>query len=135
MNSSEGTQQAPGAVSLPASLPGIEIADTLRRIGNKPALLFELLCELATDQANTPEQIRQLLAQGDRVEATRRAHSVKGNAMNLGCTALATAAQALESALKSGAADVDDELAAAAAAFAVVQASVATLRARLGRAE
>lgn len=117
--------------ALPESLPGIQIADALRRIGNRPALLFELLCELEQEQAGTFDQIGALLAEGRRQDATQRAHSIKGVALNLGCNTLADAAQALEAALKSDDADVAGRLAAASAAFAEVCSSVGVLRAQL----
>ena len=132
MNNSNKTRLVNVAIGLPASLPGIDIADTLRRIGNKPALLFELLCELVQEHVGTPERIQALLLQGDVAEATRLAHSVKGIAMNLGCNTLAAAAKDLETTLVSGSSDLERQLSATAAALAEVQDSVAILRAQHG---
>ncbi|MGH8517826.1 MAG: response regulator, partial [Panacagrimonas sp.] len=67
---------APAA--LPDRLPGIEIAAALSRIGPRPALLVELLIELAQTHAETAQIIRAHLDDGRVVEATRAAHTLKG---------------------------------------------------------
>jgi two-component system sensor histidine kinase/response regulator len=85
---------------LPAALPGIDIADGLRRVGNNEALYRRLLQGLARDFAGAADDIRRLNAAGSAADATRVAHSLKGIAGNLGARELFAAAAAAEQALR-----------------------------------
>ncbi len=94
--------------ALPDSLPGIDIAGALQRVGGREALLLELLHGLVADQAGTPARLRTLCAGGDTKEAIRAAHTLKGVASNVGCMEVAEAALAVEHALKEGEPVTDD---------------------------
>jgi PAS domain S-box-containing protein len=118
---------APAVATLPERVPGIEIAATLARIGPRPALLVELLQELAHTQAGAAQAIREHLAAGRLAEATRAAHTLKGTAASLGCADLSAAALALEQWLKQGGADAPGLCDALDQAIATVCASVAQL--------
>ncbi|PKO38239.1 MAG: hypothetical protein CVU33_09460 [Betaproteobacteria bacterium HGW-Betaproteobacteria-6] len=90
-----------GVGGLP-DLPGIDTADGLRRMLNKPALYEKILRDFHARLIDTPQVIRTLLAGGDFVSAERQAHSTKGLAGTIGALDLQNAAMALEKALHSG---------------------------------
>ncbi|MGH8458378.1 MAG: response regulator, partial [Nevskiales bacterium] len=113
---------------LPDSLPGIDCKGSLRRLGGREALLRELLQELVIEQAHASKKIDEAWQRGDKTEAVRLAHSLKGVAANLGCTRLAETAGELEQSCKQGRAEnLPAQLAAVQAAFEEVQASVTGL--------
>jgi two-component system sensor histidine kinase/response regulator len=116
--------------SLPDSLPGIRIAEALRRIGNRPALLVELLQELVRDQAGALDVIREHVRQGRWQDAARHAHTIKGLAANLGCEVLCAAARDLEEQLRQERSEEWESAGAAVvAAMQTVRGSVERLRA------
>lgn len=108
-----------GADTTPASEPGGDLADTpelqvgaaLRRLSGKTALYRQLLDKFATQYADAADQLRRLLAEDDRGQAIRLAHSLSGASGHLGAAAMQEAAMALEQSLKAGR-DGQDELAA-----------------------
>ncbi len=90
---------APTDAALPA-LPGIEVADGLRRmLGHRDAYL-NLLHKFADYHRHDAAQCRLALAQGDRPTALRLAHTLKGLAGHIGAITLQEAARQLEAALK-----------------------------------
>jgi len=80
-------------------LPGIDKADGLRRMMNKPALYEKILRDFHDRLIDAPQVIRAMLASGDFSSAERNAHSIKGLAGTIGALALQDAAKALEHAL------------------------------------
>jgi HPt (histidine-containing phosphotransfer) domain-containing protein len=96
---------APGAdavTELPATLPGIDMADGLRRVGGNARLYRDLLARLGTDFSDAAARIDALLARGQREEAMRIAHSLKGVAGNVGARELSAAAGVVEAACARG---------------------------------
>ncbi|MCK6390346.1 MAG: hydrogenase maturation protease [Azonexus sp.] len=97
--------QAPVAtqpVSNFPSLPGVDVARGLSLLRNQPAFYQRMLCKFRDTQVATFErEIRDLLATGQREDATRLAHSLKGVARNLAVTKVGDLAAALESQLKA----------------------------------
>jgi HPt (histidine-containing phosphotransfer) domain-containing protein len=83
-------------------LPGINKADGLRRLMNKPALYEKILRDVHTRTSNVPELIRIALADGDFGTAERQAHSTKGLAGTIGAIDLQMAAAKLEATLHGG---------------------------------
>jgi PAS domain S-box-containing protein len=81
------------------ALPGIDTADGLFRCNNNRALYRKLLRSFARDFADAGERIAAHLAAGEREDARRLAHSVKGVGANIGALDLSRAAAALETAL------------------------------------
>jgi len=65
-------------------------------------LYIKLLRQYAAEFETAPARIRELLAAGQRDEAYRIAHTVKGTAGNLGAKAVQALAGELESAISSG---------------------------------
>jgi len=85
----------------------IDFAGALKRLGDREPLLLELLADFAVEQAGSVDEIRARLHCGDKQEAIRLAHSLKGNAANLGVVQVFECAKALEAALKNGGAAGD----------------------------
>ena len=123
-----GSVAVPAAfASLPERLPGIDLADGLRRMGGHRLMLLTLLHDFARDEGANLQRLRLLATQGDTDGASRIAHALKGLAANLGCTRVTTAAQALESQARSGGALPVQALDELETAYAEVCASVARL--------
>lgn len=80
-------------------LPGIDKADGLRRMMNKPELYEKILRDVYARTIDVPKAIRAALDQGDFTTAERQAHTTKGLAGTIGAVDLQSAAAALEKAL------------------------------------
>jgi CheY-like chemotaxis protein len=83
-------------------LPGIDKADGLRRMMNKPALYEKVLRDFHARFMAEPEAIRDAMQAGDYATAERRAHSTKGLAGTIGAQGLQNASKELELALRQG---------------------------------
>lgn len=97
----------PAAASAQEALPqvlGLDTTDGLARVGGNLALYVKLLRRFLQQQADAPEQIRAALERGERLDAQRFAHTVKGLSGSLGIRTLQQPAAALEKAIASGAA-------------------------------
>lgn len=82
-------------------LPGVETASALRRLGQDRELYLDSLRAFADVHQDTPERLRRL-GLGPDAEALRLlAHTLKGEAGNLGITAVRTAAGQLDAALRA----------------------------------
>jgi HPt (histidine-containing phosphotransfer) domain-containing protein len=94
---------APRATDNPLPpIAGVDMAAGLRRVGGNRDLYRKLLCKLATDYADTAVRLSMELREERREDATRRVHSLKGIAGNLGVVSVQSAATALEEALHHG---------------------------------
>ncbi|MDF9393069.1 MULTISPECIES: Hpt domain-containing protein [Methylococcus] len=84
-------------------LPGIEMAAALMRLGQDRDLYLDGLRAFADVHQDTPERLRRLCRDpGAEAEALRiLAHTLKGEAGNLGITAVQTAASQLDTALRA----------------------------------
>jgi len=83
-------------------LPGIDKADGLKRMMNKPALYEKVLRDFHARFIDEPKIIRAAIAAGDLATAERRAHSTKGLAGTIGALQLQGAAKELEILLRQG---------------------------------
>jgi len=83
-------------------LPGIDKADGLRRIMNKPALYEKILRDFHARLINAPRIIDDALTSGDLASAGQLVHSAKGLAGTIGALALHEATKELELALRNG---------------------------------
>lgn len=131
---------APGlapAASVPAAEPalalealtrieGLDAAAGLRRVLGKPAAYESLLRKFVAGQAAAAHNTSALLAAGQRQDALRAMHTLKGTAGTIGAGHLAHLAEAVEQAI---AANADAE--ALAALLAPVEAACQTLVAAL----
>jgi signal transduction histidine kinase/DNA-binding response OmpR family regulator/HPt (histidine-containing phosphotransfer) domain-containing protein len=90
------------ADSLPAQLPGFDLESALKRLGGNHDLLIKLLLRFATDYSSVHTQVDELLRKNQGGKAVELLHRINGVAASLGASALAEAAQHLESEIKSG---------------------------------
>jgi CheY-like chemotaxis protein len=95
-----GTEAAP--TDLPIQLPGVNVAAGLALAGNRTSLYQQLLRDFAQDHADSVTRLRAAVRAGDRPEAARIAHNLKGTAANLGARTLERSLQAFERAQREG---------------------------------
>ena len=91
--------------NLPSTLPGIDVAEGINRLGGNIKLFLKLYSDFAKDYSGAVNKIKQLISNEQKEEAKRLTHSIKGVAGNLGATQLQSIGQKLE----SGIADWDKE--------------------------
>jgi two-component system sensor histidine kinase/response regulator len=91
--------------TLPASLPGIDVATGLGYVAGELSVYSSLLLRFRKDYAHADRHIEGLLARGDSKGAERFAHSLKGLAGQIGARQLQSSAAELHAAIKSGAGD------------------------------
>jgi|GEM_PF-33113 len=84
---------------LAALLPGVDLPVALKRLSGKRDLLLKLLRNFGASWNDVMDTLRAS-ARDDRVAARHTAHTLKGIAANLAITDVASAASALELALK-----------------------------------
>jgi hypothetical protein len=111
---SAGREAAPPA-PVPAGtipdIPGVDVADGLRRMLNRQALYEKVLRDFHARFVGEAGRIRQSLAAGDTEAATRQAHSLKGTGGMVGAKGVAEQAALLEQAIKTGSPEVNARLA------------------------
>ncbi len=83
-------------------LDGIDTRAGLANHMNREAFYLRILRIFQRDFGDAGKRLRELLAQGELVEARRLAHSVKSGAAGIGAALLAGHARALEQALAQG---------------------------------
>jgi HPt (histidine-containing phosphotransfer) domain-containing protein len=89
-------------------LPGIDKAEGLRRMMNKPRLYEKVLRDFYVRFRNEAQTLRASIDSGDLVTAERQAHSAKGLAGTIGATDLQNIARMLETALRDGDPSLED---------------------------
>ncbi len=95
---------SPGPAGFP-DIPGIDRRRAARLLDQDGAFFLRLAHRFAADFADATQQTQQALARGEVIAATRRLHTLRGLAGNLGALELAQSAQALETALADPHAD------------------------------
>jgi two-component system sensor histidine kinase/response regulator len=88
-------------VTLP-DLPGINVAESVRRMGGSATLYRTLLEKFRVNERDVIARIREALAADDRSTAERLAHTLRGIAGTLGDKTLQESARLLESSIKKG---------------------------------
>ncbi len=101
------------AGTLPPTLPGLDVATGLARIGGNRVLYQKLLLEFRQENAQLAVSIRDSLASGQSERAARMIHTIKGVAGNIGASELQVAAEALERGLAGCAEEAPEALLAA----------------------
>lgn len=99
-------------ITLPASLPGLDINAALKLMRGKGKRFLMIAAMFVERYETVAQEFHQALACADKDAAFRWAHDLKGQAGSVGATATATAAQHLEHALKTDTNNVDSELVA-----------------------
>ncbi|MDD5387898.1 MAG: PAS domain S-box protein [Gallionellaceae bacterium] len=100
------------AAALPgelAAIPGLDIERGLKVLNGHLATYRRLLRHYARDHGDDMARLRECMIRGNRDEARRLAHTLKGSSGNLGATGVQRQAGELEAAIKEGgdAADID----------------------------
>jgi len=94
----------PLAIQLPA-IKGVDIQLGLKRVLGKVPAYLSMLRKYLESQPTLPTELRQALANKDRVTAERLAHTAKAVNGNIGASDLQVQAEALEQLCHSGAED------------------------------
>jgi len=90
-------------------IPGVDAVSALEAMaGNRP-LFFKILRQFRETHGNTVEEIRKALNFGDQAVAVRMVHSIKGAAGLFGAYELKQHAEYLETVLREGNVDVQDQ--------------------------
>ena len=84
-------------------VPGLNVAEGLRRVAGNKKLYRKLLRQFSNTEADAAQRIASALAENDRALAERLAHTVKGVAGNIGAAAVQNAAAHLEKAIEGSA--------------------------------
>jgi CheY-like chemotaxis protein len=95
-------QRAPEAGPALQEIEGVDTKAALRRVGGNTTLYHQLLAQFVTGHGDAPARLAAHLAAGERIDAQRIAHSIRGVAGNIGATALTDVARQLEKAIASG---------------------------------
>jgi HPt (histidine-containing phosphotransfer) domain-containing protein len=77
-------------------LPGVKVAESIRRIGGNVALYYALLEKFRTNQKDVVPNIRTALTSGDLKTSERLAHTLRGISGSLGAVTLQSLAEQLE---------------------------------------
>jgi signal transduction histidine kinase/DNA-binding response OmpR family regulator/ligand-binding sensor domain-containing protein len=125
--SPEPEDAPPQSEQLP-SLEGIDVAETLKRLGLDFDTLKRMLVRFSDGQGRTLDALRAAVAAGDAAAASRYAHAIAGAAGNLGAEDLRTAAKAMEHAGREGRTDLAELLANLEERARVAFRSIDTLR-------
>ncbi len=89
---------------------GLDLQGALDRVGGDQALLEKVLLTFYNNHHNDMEKLNGALIKGDRAEAGRIVHKLKGSGGMIGALGLSAAIVALEAALKDGAEQLDSHL-------------------------
>ena len=98
-----------GVLSRLARTPGMDVVRGLAVLRGKKEKYVALMRMFATSHADDMARLRGHVACGERADAHRIAHTLKGLAATMGAQALAAAARVLEQALHDDATAIDDE--------------------------
>jgi len=129
MTAATAAPATPAATADFPSLPGIDSAEGLKRMMNKPAFYQKMLKSFHDRFIDAPATIRAHLAAGHIEDARREAHSAKGVSASVSANHLRDQALVLEKAIAAGQADVEAEIVAFGVALDEV---LAGLRAQFG---
>jgi len=97
------SESPPPPAAEPIAIEGLDVAAGLKIVSGKAAAYQRILRLFADSQANTVEQLHELLTQQRYPEAERIAHTLKGSAGNIGAMEIRQLAADLEQAIKHGA--------------------------------
>jgi two-component system, sensor histidine kinase and response regulator len=118
----------PTAEQTAVALEGINVEDTLDRLGLEFASLRRMLIRFADGQSKTFDDLRTAVAARDLTSVARHAHAIAGAAGNLGAEGLRGASKALEQSGRDGKGDLQELLRAVDEQAAIVFRSIDGLR-------
>jgi CheY-like chemotaxis protein/HPt (histidine-containing phosphotransfer) domain-containing protein len=96
------TMEAAQSLEALPDLPGVKVAESVRRIGGSIASYFNLLEKFRSNQQNVVAEIRSAIKTGEQNTAERLAHTLRGVSGTLGAEVLQNKAKELESRIKNG---------------------------------
>jgi len=121
-------QPEPPGQELPAALPGLDLADCLRRLKGKRGLLLRILRGFAAHFGQAGAKLEQALAVQDLKAACDQSQTLASAALSISAQRLAKAAETFHDALSQGQQEkVDCCLTELRAALAEVSTSIETL--------
>lgn len=91
-------------------IAGLDIRQGLKLLNGKEALYHRLLQRYAMTHRDDMASLRQQLAGGQKEDARRLAHSLKGASASLGISAVQQAASDLEAAIMTGELEIIEPL-------------------------
>jgi two-component system sensor histidine kinase/response regulator len=91
-------------------LPGVNVSESVRRMGGNVVLYYSLLDKFRVKERDISTSIREALASEDRSTAERMAHTLRGITGTLGAKTLQELAESLEKSIKNGASGEIDPL-------------------------
>ncbi|MCX7794562.1 MAG: response regulator [Thermodesulfovibrionales bacterium] len=98
--SPESTSYKPASDTLPV-IPGLDTASGLKRTANNIKLYRKILIQFVESQKDAVSTIRTLLALGQRHDAERTAHTIKGVSGNIGASEVQEKAADVEAAIRN----------------------------------
>ncbi len=113
--------------TLPAEVPGINIAEGLERIAGKTRLYMQIIAKMKTNYQNAVTELETLINEEKIEDAHRYAHSLKGVAGSIGANDLMATAAAIELELKDSNTDIAALLPALRQEIALVISSISSL--------
>jgi PAS domain S-box-containing protein len=116
-------------------LEGIDVEQTVRRLGLSFEDLRRMLIRFAEGQQKTLDNLRDAVKSGGAAAARRHAHSIVGAAGNLGADDLRKAAKELELAAQAGRTDLGELLREVEDRAVIVFRSIESLREKPGEVE
>jgi len=122
-----GSSRTSRPAAFSRQVPGLDLADGLRRASGNRATYLRLLGDFARDGESLLVRIDSTLRGGDLDSARAALHTLKGSAGTMGARRVAAAAADLERVLQSGATTADDSLRELGAAFAEARAGAEEL--------
>ncbi len=102
----EGSEKA-GAL---LNIPGFDVGRALNRMGGSPKAYLKILGKVCEAEADVMDRISQSLKEGNRQEAVRAAHTLKGVAGTIGAVALESMAGQLEAELNETSGEPPEDL-------------------------
>jgi CheY-like chemotaxis protein/HPt (histidine-containing phosphotransfer) domain-containing protein len=94
--------EATEALQALPDLPGVKVAESVRRIGGSIASYFNILEKFRSNQQNVVAEIRSAIKTGEQNTAERLAHTLRGVSGTLGAEVLQSKAKELENSIKHG---------------------------------
>ncbi|MGQ3684074.1 MAG: response regulator [Candidatus Loosdrechtia sp.] len=95
----KATTENKTAKNLPVELYGIDREDGLKRVMGNELLFHKIILEFCSSFSNAAREMESLITGGQREEARKLAHTIRGTAGNIGAKGLHQAATALENEL------------------------------------
>ncbi len=96
----DGVENPPDGTAENLEIKGVDVEAALGRLGGNQGRLIQLLKGFVSEFRDAFEDMEDVFEQGDLDAASRRVHTLKGTAGNLGAMAIFHAAQVLEDALR-----------------------------------